>query len=162
MVAWVIRMVIESFSLFAAAAIFFLYTNWKLALCILVISPFVFWIIYLFRNRVAPMHAALREKLAQMNTCAQENISGNRVVKAFAREEYEIEKFDRANTDYAETNKATAMVWLKFFPFVVENLKIGEMASQLSFQRFMEFGYLGDHFSVTRSKAASAFFSSAA
>ena len=33
MVAWVIRMVIESFSLFAAAAIFFLYTNWKLALC---------------------------------------------------------------------------------------------------------------------------------
>ena len=82
------------------------------------ISPFVFWIIYLFRNRVAPMHAALREKLAQMNTCAQENISGNRVVKAFAREEYEIEKFDRANTDYAETNKTTAMVWLKFFPFV--------------------------------------------
>ena len=62
------------------------------------------------------MHAALREKLAQMNTCAQENISGNRVVKAFAREDYEIEKFDRANTDYAETNKATGMVWLKFFP----------------------------------------------
>ena len=118
MVAWVVRMVVESFSLFAAAAVFFLYTNWKLALCVLVISPFVFWIIYLFRNRVAPMHAALREKLAQMNTCAQENISGNRVVKAFAREDYEIEKFDRANTDYAETNKATGMVWLKFFPIV--------------------------------------------
>ena len=43
------------------------------------------------------MHAKLREKLAQMNTYAQENISGNRVVKAFAREAYEIEKFDRAN-----------------------------------------------------------------
>lgn len=85
MVAWVVRMVVESFSLFAAAAVFFLYTNWKLALCVLVISPFVFWIIYLFRNRVAPMHAALREKLAQMNTCAQENISGNRVVKAFCK-----------------------------------------------------------------------------
>lgn len=42
----------------------------------------------------------------------------NRVVKAFAREDYEIEKFDRANTDYAETNKATGMVWLKFFPIV--------------------------------------------
>ena len=118
MVAWVVRMVVESFSLFAAAAVFFLYTNWKLALCVLVISPFVFWIIYLFRNRVAPMHAALREKLAQMNTYAQENISGNRVVKAFAREAYEIEKFDRANKDYAETNKETSMVWLKFFPYV--------------------------------------------
>ena len=118
MVAWIVRMVIESFSLFAAAAIFFLYTNWKMALCLLVISPFVFWIIYLFRNRVAPMHALLREKLSQMNTCAQENISGNRVVKAFAREDHEIEKFDRANREFCETNKATAMVWLKFFPYV--------------------------------------------
>ena len=71
---------------------FFLYTNWKMALCLLVIAPFVFWIIYLFRNKVAPMHALLREKLSQMNTCAQENISGNRVVKAFAREDYEIGK----------------------------------------------------------------------
>ena len=118
MVAWVIRMVIESFSLFGAAAIFFLYINWKMALCLLVISPFVFWIIYLFKNKVAPMHAQLREKLAQMNTYAQENISGNRVVKAFAREDYEIQKFDKANKDYAETNKATGMVWLKFYPYV--------------------------------------------
>ena len=118
MVAWVIRMVIESFSLFGAAAIFFLYINWKMALCLLVISPFVFWIIYLFKNKVAPMHALLREKLAQMNTYAQENISGNRVVKAFAREDYEIQKFDKANKDYAETNKATGMVWLKFYPYV--------------------------------------------
>lgn len=118
MVAWVVRMVIESFSLFIAAAGFFLYTNWKMALCLLVISPFVFWIICLFRNRVAPMHALLREKLVQMNTYAQENISGNRVVKAFAREDYEIWKFDRANRDYAKTNKETAMVWLRFFPYV--------------------------------------------
>lgn len=118
MVAWVIRMVIESFSLFGAAAIFFLYINWKMALCLLVISPFVFWIIYLFKNKVAPMHALLREKLAQMNTYAQENISGNRVVKAFAREDYEIQKFDKANKDYASTNKATGMVWLKFYPYV--------------------------------------------
>lgn len=44
----------------------------------------------------------------------------------------------------------------------VKSLKIGETASQLSFQRFMEFGYFGLHFSVTRSKAARAFCSSAA
>ena len=118
MVAWVVRVVIESFSLFGAAAIFFLYTNWKLALCVLVISPFVFLIIYKFRKKVAPMHASLREKLAQMNTFAQENISGNRVVKAFAREDYEMSKFDSANVDFAKTNKKTSLVWLKFYPFV--------------------------------------------
>ena len=118
MIAWVSRMVIESFSLFATVAIFFVYLNWKMALCLLIISPFVFWIIYLFRNKVAPMHALLREKLAQMNTYAQENISGNRVVKALAREDYENEKFDKANQDYCKTNKATALVWLKFYPYV--------------------------------------------
>ena len=88
MVAWVIRMVIESFSLFGVVAIYFFYMNWKMALSLLIISPFVFFIIYLFKN------------------------------KAFAREAYEIEKFDRANKDYAETNKETSMVWLKFFPYV--------------------------------------------
>lgn len=118
MVAWVIRVVVESFSLFGAVAIFFIYLNWKMALSLLVIAPFVFFIIVLFRNKVAPMHAKLREKLAQMNTFAQENISGNRVVKAFAREEYEVEKFERSNIDYANTNKATAKVWLKFYPYV--------------------------------------------
>lgn len=118
MVAWVIRVVIESFSLFGAAALFFIYLDWKMALCLLVVSPFVFFIIFMFRNRVAPMHARLREKLAQMNTLAQENISGNRVVKAFAREDYEIEKFECSNKDYASTNKATALVWLRFYPYV--------------------------------------------
>lgn len=118
MVAWVVRAVIESFSLFAATAVFFIYTNWKMALCLLVISPFVFLIIVSFKKKVAPMHAKLREKLALMNTYAQENISGNRVVKAFAREDYEIEKFDRSNKDFSETNKATSRVWLSYFPYV--------------------------------------------
>ena len=42
-----------------------------------------------------------------------------------------------------------AFVVYMTFLTVYENLKIGDMASQLSFQRFMEFGYLGFHFSVT-------------
>ena len=89
------------------------------------------------------MHAKLREKLAQMNTYAQENISGNRVVKAFAREAYEIEKFDRANKDYAETNKETSMVWLKFFPYVesIANLMPHLMTSVCQTYRYV-FGKL--------------------
>ena len=118
MIAWVIRVIIESFSLFGAVAFYFFTVNVKMALSLLVIAPFVFIIIFRFRKSVAPMHAKLREKLAGMNTIAQENISGNRVVKAFTREDYEIEKFDVANTDYRDTNKATALVWIKYYPFV--------------------------------------------
>ena len=118
MIAWVIRVIIESFSLFGAVAIYFFMVNVKMALSLLVIAPFVFIIIFRFRKSVAPMHAKLREKLAGMNTIAQENISGNRVVKAFTREDYEIEKFDVSNTDYRDTNKATALVWIKYYPYV--------------------------------------------
>ncbi|MCR4779421.1 MAG: ABC transporter ATP-binding protein/permease, partial [Lachnospiraceae bacterium] len=117
-IAWVIRMIVESFTLFGAAAVFFLIMDPLLALSILVISPFIFFIVFKFKKTVAPKHALLREKLADMNTHAQENISGNRVVKAFAREDYEIEKFDKANKDFADTNIDTQYTWLKFYPYV--------------------------------------------
>ena len=118
MIAWVIRMIIESFSLMLAAAVYFVYMDWRLALSLLAIAPFIFLIIVLFRNKVAPMHALLREKLSQMNTAVQENIDGNRVVKAFAREEYEKQKFDERNREYSQTNQETSFVWLHFFPYV--------------------------------------------
>lgn len=53
-----------------------------------------------------------------MNTDAQENISGNRVVKAFAREDYEMEKFQKANKEYSDANKKASLLWLKFFPYM--------------------------------------------
>ena len=55
-----------------------------------------------------------------------------------------------------------ALVVHMTFRTSAENLKIGEIESQLSFQHFIEFGYLGVHFSVTLSRAASAFFSAGA
>lgn len=118
MIAWVIRSIIESFSLMGATIIFFLYMNWRLALLLMITAPFIFVIILLFKKKAAPMHALLREKFASMNTVAQENISGNRVVKAFAREDYEISRFDISNKDYRETNKRTAFTWLAFFPYM--------------------------------------------
>ncbi len=118
MVAWVVRMVMEAIALVSATAIYFILMDWQLAYSLLIVAPLIFFIIYVFKLLVAPMHALLREKLAYMNTVAQENIAGNRVVKAFAREDYEIEKFNECNSDYRDTNKKTARVWLRFYPFV--------------------------------------------
>ena len=117
-IAWVIRMIVECITLFTATAVYFFIMNWKLAICLLIVSPLIFAIVFKFRKSVAPKHALLREKLAKMNTDAQENISGNRVVRAFAREDYEINKFDKANKDFEETGIDTHMTWLKFFPAV--------------------------------------------
>lgn len=117
-IAWVIRSIVESFSLMGATLIYFYIMDWQLATALIIIAPIIFFIVVIFKTKVKPMHALLREKLAYMNTVAQENISGNRVVKAFAREDYEIEKFGECNADFSKTNKATANVWLKFFPYI--------------------------------------------
>lgn len=118
MIAWVIRTIVESLALMSATAVYFFYMDWRLALCLFAIAPFIFLIIILFKNKVAPRHRALREKLAEMNTISQENISGNRVVKAFAREKYEIEKFDESNRSFSQTNQKTALTWLTYYPYV--------------------------------------------
>mgnify|MGYP002228681734 FL=1 len=72
----------------------------------------------MFSKRVGPKYVVLREKLSRLNTKAQENIAANRVVKAFAREEYEKEDFDKYNRDYCEYNQQAAMVWLTFQPYI--------------------------------------------
>ncbi|MBR5421207.1 MAG: ABC transporter ATP-binding protein [Lachnospiraceae bacterium] len=118
MIAWVVRAIIEAFSLFTATAVCFFVISWKMALSLLAVAPLVFIVIFRFRRRVAPMHAKLREKFAQMNTIAQENIAGNRVVKAFVRESHEEEKFDRANREYRDTNMETSMMWVRTQPVV--------------------------------------------
>lgn len=118
MIAWVIKTIIESFTLAIATMVYFFFMNAKLAFCILLIAPGIFVVVILFRNKVGPMHRLLRDKLSNLNTISQENISGNRVVKAFAREDYEIEKFDTCNKEFSETNMKTAFVWLKYFPLM--------------------------------------------
>ncbi|MBO7357949.1 MAG: ABC transporter ATP-binding protein [Lachnospiraceae bacterium] len=118
MMAWIIRMLMESFSLFAITSVYLMSINVALALSVLITAPLIFIIIFIFKNKVKPLHEALREKLAKMNTYAQENISGNRVVKAFAKEDFEIEKFDESNRDFRDTNIETQNLWLKFYPYV--------------------------------------------
>ncbi len=118
MLAWVIKTIVESCSLFLSTMVYFFIMDWRLALAILVLAPFILFVIVLFKNNVGQKHKILREKLSGLNTASQENISGNRVVKAFAREPYEIDKFDKCNKEYNEMNKETALTWLKYYPYI--------------------------------------------
>ncbi len=60
----------------------------------------------------------MRDRLSEMNAAAQENIAGNRVVKAFAREEYEKERFDERNQAFLDSNLRINKLWLSFYPFI--------------------------------------------
>jgi len=82
------------------------------------VTPVIFALTYAFSKQVHPLYVDLRERLSQLNTCAQENISGNRVVKAFAREDYEIDRFDGKNAEYKKANTKASLLWLKYSPYI--------------------------------------------
>lgn len=117
-IAWIIKTIVECVVLFSASLIFFFTMDWLMALCLIALTPVILFITWLFKRKAGPMYVDLREKLSRMNTAAEENISGNRVVKAFAREDYEISQFDKYSQEYSKANKKAAFVWLKFFPFL--------------------------------------------
>ncbi len=117
-IAWIIKAMVECVVLFLVSIIFFFTTDWLMALCLLALTPVILFITWLFRRTVGPVYVNLRERLSTMNTAAEENISGNRVVKAFAREDYEIERFEEFNKEYSKANVKAAFMWLKFFPFL--------------------------------------------
>lgn len=117
-VAWIIKTLLESLVLFFTSTVFFFILDPLMAICLLSLTPLIFIISGMLRKEVGPKFVDLRERLSRLNTQAQENIAGNRVVRAFAREDYEIELFQEKNSDYSKANKTASLTWLKYFPFI--------------------------------------------
>ena len=118
MVSFVIKGTLESVALFTASMIYFFTIDWRTALCILAMTPAIFVITRLFSRKAGPAYRNVRETSSALNTAAQENISGNRVVKAFAKEDYEIDKFRARDEEYRAANINAAKVWLKYQPMI--------------------------------------------
>lgn len=116
-IAWIIRVILECVVMFTASIIFFFSMDWLMALCLIALTPIIMIIVKSFHKVVGPKFREKRDKLSVLNTAAEENISGNRVVKAFAREDYETEKFDKLSREYRDASKDASFTWFKYFPF---------------------------------------------
>lgn len=114
--SWVVYMSFENVIVFVLALIMLFTINIKLALTLLCITPFVAYFAYKLANTVRPTFVAIREQFSRLNSVVQENISGNRVVKAFAREDYEIRKFEEQNEGFMHKNLESSQVWQKYLP----------------------------------------------
>jgi ATP-binding cassette subfamily B protein len=109
--------------LLGSAIILFL-TNWQLALVALSIVPVILVIFFFFFRTVAPLFRVVQQKLGELNTVLQENLAGVRVVKAFGREPYELERYNTANNALLKQNLAVVRGTTLTFPliFLVSNL----------------------------------------
>ena len=110
--------IIDAVCTFVFATVYLTIVNWKLTLLLIVITPVLLLITKFFSKHVRPRFVFMREKLSEMNTAAQENIAGNRVVKAFAREEYEKERFEQKNRAFMNSHLRINKLWLTFFPVI--------------------------------------------
>lgn len=106
----------ENVLLFLLALIMIFTVNVKLALYMLLILPFTAFTTFIQFKQVKSKFSNIRRHFASLNTFVQENISGNRVVKAFAKEDYEMEKFAVENEGYMKAELGAARMWSIFIP----------------------------------------------
>jgi subfamily B ATP-binding cassette protein MsbA len=80
-----------------------LYLNWRFTLISLAIAPVLFVVVYIFTRRIKKASRAVRKKESELLSIVQEVFSSIRVVKAFAREDYEERRFERQSLENVET-----------------------------------------------------------
>lgn len=110
--------VVDCVFMFVSTLIYFFLVSWKLTLALFLVTPLLMLITKLYSGRVRPKFAEMRERLSEMNTAAQENIAGTRVVKAFAREDFERGRFDEKSRAFRDANLDINKMWLSFYPFI--------------------------------------------
>ena len=115
-VAYIIYQVYENILLFCFALFMIFTLNVKLALCMLIVLPFTAITTAKQSKEVRPTFQRIRDCFSSLNAFVQENVSGNRVVKAFAKEDFEIEKFNKENDAYMDAQLNSSKVWMKYLP----------------------------------------------
>ena len=137
-----------TFLLFTAVSVLLALLDWKLALVSLVFAPPLIWRGISVMSQLRETWRAVQAEMGHMTTVLQENLAGQRVVKAFAAEEYEEEKFHQRAENVAyhsyEASKmeayntasmslfyigATGLVlWIGGREVIGGNLTVGELA----------------------------------
>ena len=154
-VRWFIHMGVLRFGyiilLLSAILVLMAVTNWKLTLVAWAFLPFIAWRSTVMALSLRPLWMKIQEGLARLTTVLQEALTGARVVKAFARERYEGEKFRReAEALFADSYRSgriqainspmmtglwlaaiAATLWFGGREVINGNLNIGELAAFL-------------------------------
>jgi ATP-binding cassette subfamily B multidrug efflux pump len=115
-VAWEFGHFINFCSCIILGTIFMTTINWKLTLIAMVTMPIIGFLAVRFHEKIHPAFRSIREAFSRMTSGAQENISGVRTVKSFARESHEVKKFSERNRVYQDKNIETSNIMSKYFP----------------------------------------------
>jgi ATP-binding cassette subfamily B protein len=105
-----------------------LYLDWQLALVALAIVPVIAVLLVRFVGRIRPLFREVQQTLGRLNTVLQEDLLGVRVIRAFAREDYETARYTSVNEELLQKNLTTVRVFSNNFPFVFLFANLGTLA----------------------------------
>jgi ATP-binding cassette, subfamily B, multidrug efflux pump len=109
---------IENLVLFIGGSLYILTISWKLALAALILTPVILILTYRLGRLVRPAWGDIREALSSLNSVVQQNIAGNRIVKAFARKDFEEKKFEAENDRFRQANINQNRIATRFLPLL--------------------------------------------
>jgi ATP-binding cassette subfamily B protein len=102
-----------------------LYINWRFTLIALSIAPALFVVVYTFTRRIKQASRAVRKKESELVSVVQEVLTSVRVVKAFAREDFEVSRFESQSLENVETALRARSIKAKLSPIVEVLIAIG-------------------------------------
>lgn len=117
-VAWVIYQVWENASTFLVSVTVLFIIDWQFTLVLLAVTPLIGLLAWMLSKQIKPTFSRIRDQFSRLNSVVQENIAGNRVVKALTREDHEIAKFMVENDAYRERNLEMARIAARFMPLI--------------------------------------------
>lgn len=102
-----------------------LYINWRFTLIALSVAPVLLVVVYTFTRRIKKASRAVRKKESELVSVVEEVLSSIRVVKAFAREDYELKRFESQSLENVEAALDARGVKAKLSPFVEVIVAVG-------------------------------------
>ncbi len=108
----------EQILYFVMGTIMIFLIEWRLAAVAMLFMPLIGYLAIKLEKEVSKVYEKISDQGANLNTTAQENIAGVRLVKAFGREKHEINKFMKENKQNYKLNVARVKTWVKFHPTI--------------------------------------------
>ncbi|HUW96557.1 MAG TPA: ABC transporter transmembrane domain-containing protein, partial [Anaerolineae bacterium] len=102
-------------------------TNWQLTLLTLPLMLLVLVVFGFFASKGRPLFIQVQQKLGRLNTILQENLAGIRVVKAFAREPWERQRFDGSNVEFRDANLRVGRMFAFVMPLIFTLANLGTL-----------------------------------
>ncbi|HWV23850.1 MAG TPA: ABC transporter ATP-binding protein [Thermomicrobiales bacterium] len=119
MMMFSLRAIVQAVGMLVIIAIIVLKTNWILGLIALSTTPFLVWWSIHFSVTIRPVWLQIQQQFGAMTSTLQENVAGGRVVRAFAQENEEADRFEAELDELFERNLDATRKWSLSFPMTL-------------------------------------------